>query len=419
MSATSDLQPLYSGVSPEWAARLRLLDRMHNLLAVCKGNAIVHLNPAGVTLLGLTSAEMAIGSSFFSFAHRDYAELAELGLSVFADESAVVSMKLVREDSSDADVELWVTHLSDDNGADMHLVEAHDITEHLRSARALRAREQRLEGIINTVADGIITVDENGSIQTFNPAAETIFGFSKAEVIGRNIRSLIPDTLMEQPDGEANWVRALASGSNVTGKHKSGDSVPLEVAVREMHQGEELSFTSIVRDISARKAAEERIFHMAHHDALTGLPNRHLFGDRVEEAFKRAVRHEHKLALLFVDLNKFKPINDTYGHASGDIVLKEVAERLRRGVRATDTVARVGGDEFMVLLEELSGVTEAREVRAKIEQLFAAPLNIPEATIAVSASIGISVYPDDGSEIADLMQVADQAMYRAKKGGGS
>jgi len=416
VNATSDSQPLYSGVSPEWAARLRLLDRMHNLLAVCKGNAIVHLNPAGVRLLGLTSAEMAIGCSFFSFAHRDYAELAELGLGVFADESSVVSMKLLRGDGSDADVELWVSHLGGDNGDDLYLVEVHDITEHLRSARALRAREQRLEGIINTVADGIITVDDKGAIQTFNPAAEIIFGFSKAEVMGRNIRSLIPDTLMQQPEGEANWVRALASGSNVTGKRKGGASVPLEVAVREMVYGEELSFTSIVRDISARKAAEERIFHMAHHDALTGLPNRHLFGDRVEEAFKRAVRHEHKLALLFVDLNKFKPINDTYGHASGDIVLKEISERLRRGVRSTDTVARVGGDEFMVLLEELSGITEACEVRDKIELLFAEPLEIPEATITVGASIGISVYPDDGAEIIDLMHFADQAMYRAKKG---
>jgi diguanylate cyclase (GGDEF)-like protein len=153
---------------------------------------------------------------------------------------------------------------------------------------------------------------------------------------------------------------------------------------------------------------------MAHHDALTGLPNRHLFSDRVDQAFKRAKRKNCKLGLLFVDLDKFKPINDTYGHAFGDEVLKEFARRLQSSLRATDTVARVGGDEFMILLEDLGDCNEAEEIRRKIEVALAAPMPIPDGQLTVEASIGIGVYPDHADTIIALMHFADQAMYQTK-----
>ncbi|HIJ39254.1 MAG TPA: diguanylate cyclase, partial [Rhodospirillaceae bacterium] len=282
-----------------------------------------------------------------------------------------------------------------------------------------RLREQRLEGIINTVADGIITVDDHGVIQTFNPAAEGIFGFRKEEVIGKNVRTLVQDEVLTAPSDEPGWVRTLAASSEIVGRRKDGEVVPLELSMREMQQGDELSFTSIVRDISERKAAEQRVFRMAHHDALTELPNRNLFGDRVVEAFKRAKRHTEKLALLFVDLDKFKPINDTYGHAVGDEVLKAAANRLRFGVRATDTVARVGGDEFMVLLEELADAEEAEEIRQKLQTELCQPMRLSHHKVAIGASIGIAVYPDNGSEIAELMDYADQDMYARKHARGA
>lgn len=394
----------------DWQSSLQVLNRLHNLLAICHGDTILHLNPRGCELLGLEDSQAAIQRSFFSFAHRDYAELAELGLSVFAEESTAVAMKLVRQDGSDIDVEIWVTPFGEGG---FHLVEAHDITEHLRSARALRQREQRLEGIINTVADGIVTVDDSGLVQTFNPAAEAIFGFHKEEVIGRSIRSLIPDALIDARS-DSDWARKLSAGGSVVGKRKTGDVVDLEVAVRELQQGEHISFTGIMRDITARKAAEARIFHMAHHDALTGLPNRHLFTDRVEEAFKRAKRHHHKLGLLFLDLDKFKPINDTYGHAVGDEVLKEVANRLRRVVRVSDTVARAGGDEFLVLLEELITADDAQAVCNLLHQELSQPMVLSVATLEVGASIGIALYPDDAEDMVGLMDHADRAMYLEK-----
>ncbi len=395
--------------------RFALLDRLRVMLVVCSGNEIMHLNPAGAQILGLSSPEASIGRSFFSFVHRDYSDLAELGLDGFAEEPGKIDIKLVRSDGASVDTHIWVTRLETE-GEGCYLVEAHDITDHLRAAQALRNREQRLEGIINTVADGIITVDGHGIIQTFNPAAEIIFGFRRDEVTGKSLRVLIPETTPGPLETELGWVRVFASTSEVIGKRKNGDVIPLEMSIREMQQGEDLTFTGIVRDISARKAAQERVFRMAHHDALTDLPNRHLFNDRLEEAFKRARRHGEKLAILFVDLNKFKPINDNYGHAVGDLVLKEVSKRLKAGVRATDTVARVGGDEFMVLLEELADFEEADELRGKLHEVLVQPLVVADRKLVVGASIGLAVYPDHTTDMAELMDLADHDMYRHKEG---
>jgi diguanylate cyclase (GGDEF)-like protein/PAS domain S-box-containing protein len=388
----------------------RSLDALHTLLVLCIGDEVVWMNRAGAASMGFSSQSEAVGRSFFEMAHRDYADLSELGLEVLMEEAGPLSIKLVHTDGHDVDVNMWVSVVEEG----MFLVECHDISEHLRAARLLRQREQRLEGIINTVADGIITVDERGLIQTFNPAAETIFGFNKAEVIGKTVRILIPDVLNADAREASDWIKRLAEAKNLIGKKKGGEEFPVELSVREMQQGESLSFTGIVRDVTAQRAEEQRIFYMAHHDALTGLPNRHLFDDRVEEAFKRCHRHNEKMSLLFVDLDKFKPINDTYGHAAGDVVLKELARRMGQTIRATDTVARVGGDEFMVLLEELETAEEATDVASKIEAAVLAPIFYEGHRLTVGASIGIGVYPDDAKDISELMDFADQAMYHSK-----
>ncbi len=403
--------PSANDVPAAWQAYAGLLGRMRTPFAVCLGSDIAHANAAAARLLGLAAPQAAIGRSIFSFVHRDYAALAELGLAVFAEEHSAVSIKLARCDGAALDVELSVTSVGQN---DVFLLEIHDITEHLRAARALRLREQRLEGIINTVADGIITVDDRGLIQSFNPAAESIFGFHQDEVIGRNIRTLIPNAPLNAGADSA-MAPMVVAAAEILGKRKDGEELTLEMAVRQLQQGEHLSFTSIVRDISARKAAEQRVFRKAYYDALTGLPNRHLFSDRVEEAFKRARRHGARLALLFVDLDRFKAINDTFGHVAGDAVLRSVALRLRAGVRATDTVARAGGDEFMVLLEELSDDSEAEEVRRKLHQLLAEPIDLGRAEVTIGASIGVAIYPDHAEDFLHLMDHADRDMYGLKR----
>ena len=411
MTSSAPTKPR-DGLAVEWQSQVPLLDSLRILLLICVGDTIAHVNPAAAHILGL-DAEAVVGRSFFSLLHRDYADLAELGLAVFAEEQTVVSVKFLRPDNKTVDVDLWVSPMSRPG---VFLVEARDITEHLRAAHALRLREQRLEGIIATVADGIITVDDRGVIQTFNPAAEGIFGFRRTEMIGQSIRQLLPESAIANLPDEPGWVRALAATPEVVGLRKTGETVVLELSIRELQQGDERSFTGIVRDISARKAEELRVFRLAHHDALTELPNRALFDDRVVEAFKRAMRHQEKLALLFVDLDRFKPINDTYGHAVGDEVLKQVATRLRASLRATDTVARVGGDEFMVLVEELSDGRKVEDIRSKLQHDLSQPLWVARHELSVGASIGAAVYPDDGTEIADLMVFADRDMYDRKKG---
>lgn len=178
-------------------------------------------------------------------------------------------------------------------------------------------------------------------------------------------------------------------------------------------------FVTIYTDITERKQAEERIRHMANHDALTGLPNRALFNDRLGQAISVAKRASGRFALLYLDLDKFKPVNDTFGHAAGDELLKCVAEKLRAQVRESDTVARLGGDEFSVILPDISDRRDAEAVAGKIVAALAAPfrLGIQDRAVGIGASVGIAVYPDDARDHETLIKKADVAMYDAKAKG--
>jgi diguanylate cyclase (GGDEF)-like protein/PAS domain S-box-containing protein len=407
-----------------WRIRFDVLERVQNLIVLAQRGRIGYVNTVGLRWLGFDRPEDVIGREFRDILHHDYAELASLGLDVLAEER-MIPVKLLRRDASDIEAEMYVNPLlgQDEapNGEDIYIVEARDIGEHLKSARALRAREQWLEGIINTVADGIVTVDHRGRVQSFNPAAERIFHFTADEVIGKSIRELIPEPIAQQIEGPegAELTQIAQLADEVMGKRKDGAVFPMEITVSEMQQGDTVAYTSVVRDITARKRAEEKIRHLAHHDHLTGLPNRFLFADRLEEAINRAVRHHQRLALMFIDLNRFKPINDTYGHAVGDRVLMGIGSRLRSALRKTDTVARIGGDEFVAVLEEISGEKEVRMLAAKIMGAVAAPELIDGRLHSVDASLGISLFPDDAYSSVELMDLADKAMYLAKREGGT
>jgi len=287
----------------------------------------------------------------------------------------------------------------------------------MHSAKALKSREIRLGGILNTVADGIMSLDDSGNIQTFNPAAEKIFGFTRDEVIGKNVRTLMLEPLGNDASSTfaTEWTTPLVIDREVLGKRKDGDTFPMEMAVREMRQGENLSFTGIVRDITSRKKAEERVYKLAHFDPLTGLPNRHLLADRLEEAIKRASRSKNQVALMFIDLDKFKVINDQFGHAVGDLALKLVSSRLVTSSRRTDTIARVGGDEFVAVLEELHSIEEMKLVAVKMIDAVCELMDLQGHECSVGVSIGISIYPHHASEMSSLMDCADRAMYAVKR----
>ena len=395
---------------------LYILDQVHNLAAICQKNRIIYLNATGIMMLGLPEGENGLGEEFTSFFHPDFSGIADMGLDVFAKDESVISIKLNRPDGVEVEAEVWVTQL-DFPGEDIYLVEAHNITNHMRAARALRSREQRLEGIINTVADGIISLDDNGTIRSFNPAAETIFGFSKDEVLGKNVRTLIPIPINRDVMSAfgREWAGVLTLDNSVIGKRKSVDTFPIEMAVREMHYGAQLTFASIIRYITSLKKAEASVRELAHHDALTGLPNRHLLGDRLEEAAKRAHRHKNKFALMFVDLDKFKAINDELGHDAGDEALLVVSDRLTSSIRKSDTAARVGGDEFVIILEGLNDTGEAEEVADKIITNLREPMKIKGVMRAIGSSIGIAFFPDHGADTNTILNCADQALYSVKR----
>jgi diguanylate cyclase (GGDEF)-like protein len=174
-------------------------------------------------------------------------------------------------------------------------------------------------------------------------------------------------------------------------------------------------FASLFALAAQKKQDQDHIAHLAHHDPLTGLINRHLFPDRLARAMILSQRHRKKIALLYVDLDKFKQINDDHGHLAGDAVLQEVASRLQALLRDSDTIARMGGDEFVVILQDISSKTAVNKVAKKIITALAEPIHFHEARFSVMASIGISIYPDDDKEIDALLQKADRAMYQAKK----
>ncbi len=298
------------------------------------------------------------------------------------------------------------------------------VTKLKRARDALQKSQHELQAIIQTAIDGIIIINDQGTIISFNPAAEHMFGYMKEEVVGKNIKLLMPESERANHDSdlqkyiETGIGRIIGIGSReVTALKKNGHTFPMEISANEMMLPDGRYFVGIVRDISDRKKAEEKIRRMAHFDQLTGLANRNLLYDRLGQALAQSRRHKQPLALLFLDLDGFKPVNDRYGHDIGDMLLKEIAARLRGCVREVDTVARVGGDEFVIVLNEIGNRENAAKAAEKILSAIAQPYILAGKTCQVSGSIGITMAPEDGTDIDTLLKKADDAMYMAKQSG--
>jgi diguanylate cyclase (GGDEF)-like protein/PAS domain S-box-containing protein len=292
-----------------------------------------------------------------------------------------------------------------------------------RAEAALRESEERYRIVTETATVGMISIDDKGTIVFVNAAAERMFGYSGTELLGRDLTLLIPESLRAPYEASLARFRAtgercqLADSLEVPGLHQDGHEIPLELSLGEYRQGGKHLFTGIVRDITERKRAEGQIRYLAHHDALTGLPNRLLFRDRVSQAIAQARRSDEKLAVLFLDLDGFKHINDSLGHSIGDEVLRVVARRLQGCLRAGDSIGRLGGDEFVVCLPVRQDERDPMLVARKIFEALGAPASINENELHINASIGIGLYPCDGSDADSLMRAADTAMYYAKEKG--
>jgi diguanylate cyclase (GGDEF)-like protein/PAS domain S-box-containing protein len=280
---------------------------------------------------------------------------------------------------------------------------------------ALRDSEASTQAVLDNVADGIVTAGETGLIESLNPSARALFGYRRQEAVGRPLALLIAPAL------RAEFRDLAANPQNRTtetlGCRRDGSTFAMEVERGEIRRSDRTVTLAFVRDISERKAYTEGLEHRALHDGLTGLANSTLFGEHVLQALASARRNDESRAVLVMDLDGFKQVNDTLGHDQGDVLLNLVGQRLVAALRETDTVARLGGDEFGILPGGATDLGAAAAVAWKMQQTCQPAFVVNNQAVRVAASIGIALYPAHGSTRDELLRRADAAMYVAKKSG--
>lgn len=293
-------------------------------------------------------------------------------------------------------------------------------------SQALRASQNSLHlahKIIEASLDGIIIVNSQGKIDYVNPTFTHVTGYSADEAVGQT-PALLKSGRHEPDYYQEMWRKLVSDGywqGEIWNRRKNGEVYPewLTITAIRNDAGDIYQYAGIFCDISERKSQEYQIRRLAYFDELTKLPNRRLFSDRLNMAVARSKRHDERLAIMFVDLDHFKKINDTLGHNTGDTILVEAAERLKHCTREEDTVARMGGDEFILLFPDIESVEEVTKVAQRIVEAFSNPFVVGTEKMFVTASIGISVFPDDGEDAETIIKNADAAMYRSKDGGRS
>jgi diguanylate cyclase (GGDEF)-like protein/PAS domain S-box-containing protein len=279
----------------------------------------------------------------------------------------------------------------------------------------LAASEARAKAVMDNAVEAIVTTDERGHVGSVNPAGEALFGWLEVELVGRPVAVVIPG--LEVPVGGAlGDLRWGPSDRMMETVRKDGETLPVDVSMSSATIGGQEMFTLIARDATFRKLYEDQLEHQATHDALTGLANRKLFEELLVRAVYRADRSGRSVAVLYLDLDGFKDVNDVFGHQAGDRVLSESARRLEGVVRPGDTVARMGGDEFVILCEQLAEPTDAEKIAARVVQAVGTPIPLASGVATVTASVGIAL-GETGETAASIVARADEAMYRMKQGG--
>jgi diguanylate cyclase (GGDEF)-like protein/PAS domain S-box-containing protein len=303
------------------------------------------------------------------------------------------------------------------NGEDCVLFVSQDVTERRRE----ETERRKLSAAVEQAAEAVVITNRDGVIEYVNPAFETMTGYTAVEALGQTTRLL--KSGMQSPEFYRElWQQVLAGevfSEVFINKRKDGGVYFEEKTIAPLKDasGAITHFVATGRDITERMQTQERLQFMAHHDLLTELPNRALFLDRLKQSLARARWHRRLVAVLFLDLDRFKTINDSLGHDAGDQLLRAFAARLARCVREGDTVARFGGDEFVVLLNDIAATTDVATLAQKILEALAPPFELAGRVLHVTGSIGISLFPMDGEDSATLLKNADAAMYRAKESG--
>lgn len=323
-------------------------------------------------------------------------------------------------ETGDRHIQFTLTRLEQDTQQSGILITLHDISRHKRAEQALRLSEERYRMLVEHQSDLVVRVDPDGKLQFASPSFCMMFGIDEEQLVGRELCPIINTSgkgmmqeAMKRLDCHPKPCYYEINSQTLDGPRWIGWA--MKGVVDE--KGRIEAIVGIGRDITDRKKAEQEILQLAHYDPLTGLPNRSLFHDRLSQAISLASRNDSSLAVLFLDLDRFKHVNDAFGHQIGDLLLQEVSRRLSSCVRATDTVARIGGDEFVIILSNLAKCSQVGSVASKIISTMSHPFQLGGHELYSGVSIGIALYPSDGTDVDSLLKHADIAMYQAKESG--
>ncbi len=383
------------------------------------------INPAGLRMLGYEHEDEILGKNIHQMIHHTYSD----GTS-YPEDQCVVKLATAsgssghsdnemywRKDGSGFPIEYWSHPIYKTDKIVGTVVTFIDISERMKTMEKLKYQAQ----VIDQVRDSIIATDLQGNVTSWNKGAERLFGYTADYMLGRNISIVYPEeelpvlaALIEKlQDHGAHEAEVRMRRDDGTDFHAS---ISLSMLYDENNKPVGMAGYSV--DITERKLSEKAIKHQAHHDKLTGLPNRWLLQDRISQSIAIASRENRHGALMFLDLDRFKKINDTLGHEFGDEVLLVIANRLSALVREGDTLARLGGDEFVMLLTNLHGVSDASDVAERVLYEIQQPIKVRGRDVHLGGSIGIAGYPDHGKDSDTLLKHADFAMYHAKEKGG-
>ncbi|MDR6644317.1 diguanylate cyclase (GGDEF)-like protein/PAS domain S-box-containing protein [Luteibacter sp. 1214] len=389
----------------------------------------LQVNEALCTMLGYSEDEL-LASAFQAVTHPDdlAADLALVRM-VLAGErpSYTMEKRYVHRDGHTVHGMLSVSLVRDEHGEPLYFIsQVQDISERKAFEDALFRERELAEVTLKSIGDAVITTNPDMIVTSLNPIAEAMTGWTSHEAVGRPMDEIfqLRETLSGLPI--PNPLIAAVQKNAIVGLttdailiHRNGFESPIEDSAAPIHDhtGNVVGGVVVFHDVSETRALALKMAHLAHHDTLTGLPNRALLQSRMEFAATVASRRNQRAALLFVDIDHFKQINDTMGHAAGDALLQEVARRIRAAVRSDDTVSRLGGDEFVVLLPLIDGPSDASLVAEKVLAACSQAVSVDASALTISFSIGISVYPDDAPDAESLLRNADTAMYEAKMQG--
>ena len=394
----------------------RIVERSPDPICVVINDQVTYANQACAQLLGLKDPHELFSKPFTTFITDEQVEPWKLRVSTLLEGVHLPTHDefVLKHSSGDRIVVEISEYFFTQYGKPALQLIMRDVSHRKAMEQALEESEARYKGLADAAFDGVV-IHVNGFIENVNRAFETIFGYPHASLNGKAMVDIIAE---EDRQAFLDHVsKPRNENIELRGLRKDGKSIIIEISSQRCYWEARDAFTSAIRDVTARREAEEQVRRQAFYDSLTSLPNRTLFQDRLLTSLNTARRKKHRLAVLFMDLDRFKAVNDTLGHDAGDKLLEEAAYRIASCVRREDTVSRLGGDEFTVLLSEINRVQDVQPVARKIIDAMARPFEVGGETVHIGVTIGASVFPEHSQEPDELLKKADLAMYRAKKNG--